>query len=82
MQGWSDYEEIPQIQGQRSPSKMVGTETAAARCWSKFKEIPHIQGQRRSSCKMVGGSKLHLESNPIHTRDVQRVQTKLVHTRT
>ena len=26
-------------------------------------KIPHIQGQRRSPSKMVGGAKMHLESN-------------------
>ena len=45
-------------------------------------EIPHVQGQRRSPSKMVGGVKSHLESNPIPTRDTQRAQTNLVHTRT
>ena len=30
---------------------------------------------------MVGGAKSGLESNPIPTRDVQRVQTNLVHPR-
>ena len=28
-------------------------------------KISHTQGQRRSPSKMVGGPKLHLESNPI-----------------
>ena len=28
------------------------------------KMIPHVQGQRRSHSMMVGGAKLHLESNP------------------
>ena len=32
--------------------------------------------------KMVGGVKLHLESNPIPAREAQRVQTNLVCTRT
>ena len=40
------------------------------------KKIPHFQGQRRSPSKMVGGVKLHLEPNPIPTRDAQRAQTK------
>ena len=43
---------------------------------SHQKKIAHIQGQRRSSSKMVGGAKSHLESNPIPTRDIQRAQTK------
>ena len=42
---------------------------------TKKKKIPHIQRQRRSSSKMVGGAKLHLESNPIPIRDAQRAQT-------
>ena len=41
------------------------------------KKITHVQGQRRSPRKMVGGAKLHLESNPIPARDAQN----LVHTR-
>ena len=49
---------------------------------SHQKKISHIQGQRRSPSKTVGGVKSRLESNPLPTRDVQRVQTKLVHTRT
>ena len=43
---------------------------------SHQKSIPHVQGQRRSHSKMVGGAKLHLESNPIPARDVWRAQTK------
>ena len=50
--------------------------------WRNFEEISHVQGQRRSHSKMVGGAKLHLESNPIPARDVQRAQTYLAHTRT
>ena len=33
------------------------------------------------SSKMVGGVKSHLGSKPIPTRDAQRAQTHLVHTR-
>ena len=36
--------------------------------------IPHVQGQRRSPNKTVGGTKSHLESNPIPTRDARRAQ--------
>ena len=43
---------------------------------SHQKSIPHVQGQRRSHSKMVGGAKLHLESNPIPARDFWRAQTK------
>ena len=78
---WSDYEEIPHVRGQRSPSKILGTEAAAAQLWSNFGEIPHVQGQRIRPSKMVGGAKSHLESNPIPATDTQRAQTNLVHTR-
>ena len=44
-------------------------------------EIPHVQGWR-SPRKMVGGVNLCLESNSIPSRDAQRAQTNLVHTRT
>ena len=67
---------------QRSPSKMVGAGAAAVWCWSGSEEIPHIQEQRRSSSKMVGGVKSRSEPNPILSRDAQRAQTNLVHTRT
>ena len=70
------------VQGQRSPSKMVGTGTVAARCWSGCEEIIHVQGQRRSPSKTVGGANSHLESNPIPARDAQRAHTNLVCTRT
>ena len=78
---WSDCKEITHVQRQRSPSKMVGTGTVAAQCWSNFEEIPHVQGQRRSPSKMVGGTKSRLEPNPLPSRDTQRAQTYLVHTR-
>ena len=79
---WSGPEEIPHVQGQRSPSKTVRTGVASAWHWSGSEEITHIQGQRRSPSKMVGRAKLHLESNPIPTRDTLRAQTNLVHTKT
>ena len=40
------------------------------------KKIPCIQGQRRSPNKMVGGVKLHSESNPMHARDARKAQTQ------
>ena len=40
------------------------------------KKMPHAKGQRRSPSKMVGGVKLHLESNPIPNGDARRAQTK------
>ena len=43
---------------------------------SHQKKVPHIQGQRRSPSKMVGGVKLHLESNPIPARDTWRDKPK------
>ena len=79
---WSGCEEIPHVQGERSPSKMVGTGAVTLPCWSNFEEISHVQGQRRSPSKMAGGAKSHLESNPISTRDAQRAQTYLELTRT
>ena len=80
---WSGWEEIPHIQGQRnSPNKTIGTGAVAVQRWNESKEIPHIQGQRRNPSKTVGGENLHLESNPIPTRDTQRAQTNLVCTRT
>ena len=51
---WSGGEEIPHIQGQRNPSKTVGTGVAAVWHWSGREEIPHAQGQRRSPRKTVG----------------------------
>ena len=54
---WRYCEEIPHIQGQRSPSKMVGTGVVAVWRRNDFEEIPHIQVQRRSPSKMVGGVK-------------------------
>ena len=44
---------------------------------SDHKKISHIQGQRRSSSKMVGEAKSHLESNTTPARDAQRAQTTL-----
>ena len=38
--------------------------------------IPHAKGHRRSPRKTVGGAKLHLESNPLPTRDSWKDQTK------
>ena len=43
---------------------------------SYHKKISHIQGQRRSSNKMEGEKKLHLESNPKPTRDARRAERK------
>ena len=62
---WSDSEDIPHIQGQRRPSKIVGVGVEAVWCWSNHEEITHIQQQRRSPSKMVGEAKSGLKSNPI-----------------
>ena len=78
----SGFGEIPHVQGQRSPSKMVGAGAAVAWHSSNCEEIPHIQEQRRSPKKMGGGAKSRSESNPIPTRNTQRAQTNLVRTRT
>ena len=45
------------------------------------KMIPHIQGQMPHPNKLVGGTELHLESNPISTRDALRAQTNFVCTK-
>ena len=45
------------------------------------KKTPHVQGQRRSTNKMAGGTKSHLESNSIPISDARGAQTKLVCTR-
>ena len=57
----SGHEEILHVQGQRNPSKTVGTGAAVRRypmskvrscgtlCWSSREEIPHIQDQRNPS---------------------------------
>ena len=73
---WSDCEEIPLAQGQRSPSKTVVAGVVAVQHWRDFEVPSHVQGQRRNPRKMIGGVKLHLESNPIAMRDDQRAQTK------
>ena len=57
--------------------QLLGTGAVTLQPWSNFEEIPHVQGQRRSPSKMVGGAKLHLESNSIPVRDAQRAQTTL-----
>ena len=53
---------------------MVGAGVATEWCWSDFEEIPTSKGKGEapSFSKMVGGAKLHLESNP---RDAQSAQT-------
>ena len=64
------------------PGRMVGAGAAAARHSSNCEETPHLREQRRSPSKTVGGAKSRSDSNPIPTRDAQRAQTNLVHTRT
>ena len=50
---WSNCEELPYIQRQRSPSNMVGAGVVPGWHWSNCEEIPHVQGQRSPS-KMAG----------------------------
>ena len=45
------------------------------------KDTPHPRAKDKPR-KRIGGAKSCLESNPIPTRDAQRVQINLVHTRT
>ena len=40
------------------------------------KRYPMSEGKGKIPNKMIGGAKLHLESNPIHTREAWRAQTK------
>ena len=54
-----------------SPARTPKLQSLTGDCW-----IPHVRGQRRSPRKTVGGAKLHLESNPIPTRNAWRAQTK------
>ena len=71
---WSSYEEIHHNQGQRKPSKIVGTGAAVRRYpMPKSKgEAPARWGGEANSC---------LESNPNPAGDTQRAQTNLVCTR-
>ena len=82
VQLWRDCEEIPHVQGKRSPSKTVGAGVATAWRWSDFGEIPHVQGERRNTSKMVGRGKVSFRIKPHSCQDAQRAQTNLVHTRT
>ena len=77
VQLWRDCEEIPHVQGKRSPSKTVGAGVATAWRRSDFGEIPHVQGERRNTSKMVGGAKSHLESNPIVARMLRGLKQTL-----
>ena len=52
----SNFEEIPHVQEQRSPNKMVGAGAAAAQHWSDFEEIPHVQKQRSPNKKVGAGA--------------------------
>ena len=67
---------MPSSSPARTPKLQVAAEQpSTGKCWippKKKKKISHIQGQRRSLSKMVGEEKLHLESNPIPTRDTQK----------
>ena len=50
---WSNCEELAHIQGQRSPSNMVGAGVVPVWHWNNCEEIPHVQGQKSPS-KMAG----------------------------
>ena len=77
---WKDVHSSPLV---RTPKLQLAAEQPlTGECWIPPKKIPHVQRQRRSPSKTVGGAKLHLESNPIPTRDAWRAQTKPVCTRT
>ena len=66
----------------RTPKLQLTVEQSTRECRIPLKKIPHVQGQRRHRSKMVGGAKLHSETNPIPTRDIRKAQTNLVCTRT
>ena len=70
----SSREEIPHVQGQRNPSKMVGTGAAVRR-------YPMSKGKGEAPARLEGTNS-RLESNPIPTRDAKRAQTNHVHSRT
>ena len=61
--------------------RLCNAGAVAMQRWSNYEEIPHVQGQRRSSSKTVGEAKSH-EIKPHATRDAQRDQTNLMHTKT
>ena len=71
---WTSGVEIPHIQGQRNPSKMVGT-GVAVRSYPMSKGKGEPQQDSRKGDFVLG-------SNPIPARDAKRVQTNLVYTRT
>ena len=79
---WRDCEEIPHLQRQISPSKMVGARVTAVLYWSNFEEIPPHPKAKEKPQNMVRGTKFHLESNPIPARDAQWALTNLMCTRT
>ena len=47
VQRWSDSGEIAHVQGQRSPSKMVGAEAVAMWHWSNFEEITRPRAKEK-----------------------------------
>ena len=62
---------------ERTPNlQLTAEQPLTGECLIPPEKIPHVQGQRKSPNKMVGGAKLHLESNPILTRDARKAQTK------
>ena len=72
-----EYKDVSSSSPVRTPKlQLTAEEPLTGEGWIPPKKYAHGQRQRRSLSKMIGGAKLHLESNPIHTRDIQRAQTK------
>ena len=73
----AEQKDVPSSSPARTPKLQLAAEQPlTGKCWIPPKKIPYPEGQRRSPSNTVGGSKLHLESNPIPTRDAWRAQTK------
>ena len=72
-----EYKDVSSSSPVRTPKLQLTAEVPlTGEGWIPPKKYTHVQRQRRSLSKMIGGGKLHLESNPIHIRDIQRAQTK------
>ena len=61
----------------RTPKLQLATEQPlTGECWiPSKKDTPRPRANEKPQ-KMVGGAKLHFESNPIPAREAQRAQTK------
>ena len=65
-----EYKDVCSFSPVRTPKlQLLAEQLLTGECWIPPEKIPHVQGQRRSPRKIVGGEKLHSESNPIPTRD-------------